>query len=405
MNIPTENTRLTYLYDRLRSVSAGMIDSASSTFLILIAVRALHADAFSKSLLAAGGNIGLLATMWLVPLAARSRKPAARIATAILAVGATGFAAAALWPTLPIYVAGAMLAMACVNLVIPLLTFAYQANYEPRRRGHFVSRALVIRVAVAAAAGELGGRILSADIGYFRWMLAAFGAALAFASWAIGRMPTQPLPSVESQTRHSPFHAMRFIRTDRTLRYTLAAWMLMGVANLMMVPLRVEYLANPRYDLALEPQRIALFTIVVPSLVRIVLTPLWGRLFDRMNFFAMRIVLNLGFAIGTAGFFIGSSDAGLFASAIVFGAAAAGGELAWSLWVTKFSPPQHVAEYMSVHTFFTGVRGIIAPFLAFQLVDGVPISTMGLVCAGMIAAASLILVPEMLQQRRTSTVV
>ena len=195
---------------------------------------------------------------------------------------------------------------------------------------------------------------------------------------------------------------MRHIRTDRTLRYTLLAWMLMGIANLMMVPLRVEYLANPRFGMALEPQRIALFTIVVPSLVRIALTPLWGRLFDRMNFFAMRIVLNIGFALGTAGFFIGNSDVGLFASAIVFGAAAAGGELAWSLWVTKFSPPEHVAEYMSVHTFFTGVRGIIAPLFAFQLVEAVPISTMGLVCAGMIVAASLILVPEMRNLRRSN---
>jgi hypothetical protein len=121
-----------------------------------------------------------------------------------------------------------------------------------------------------------------------------------------------------------------------------------------------------------------------------------------MNFFAMRIVLNIGFALGTAGFFIGNSDVGLFASAIVFGAAAAGGELAWSLWVTKFSPPEHVAEYMSVHTFFTGVRGIIAPLFAFQLVEAVPISTMGLVCAGMIVAASLILVPEMRNLRRSN---
>jgi MFS family permease len=379
-----------------------MIDSASSTFLILIAVRALHADSLTKSLIAAGGNVGLLATLWLVPLASRSGKPATRIAAVIFTVGAAGFALSAALPTLALYAAGAMLAMACVNLTIPLLTFAYQANYEPRRRGHFVSRALVIRVAVAAAAGEIGGRILSADIGNFRWMLVAFAAALAFAAWTINRIPSRALPHDAASVGASPFRAMRHIRTDRTLRYTLLAWMLMGIANLMMVPLRVEYLANPRFGMALEPQRIALFTIVVPSLVRIALTPLWGRLFDRMNFFAMRIVLNIGFALGTAGFFIGNSDVGLFASAIVFGAAAAGGELAWSLWVTKFSPPEHVAEYMSVHTFFTGVRGIIAPLFAFQLVENVPIATMGLVCAGMIVAASLILVPEMRNLRRSN---
>jgi hypothetical protein len=119
MNTPEEDTRLTYLYDRLRSFSAGMIDSASSTFLILIAVRALHADSLTKSLIAAGGNVGLLATLWLVPLASRSGKPATRIAAVIFTVGAAGFALSAALPTLALYAAGAMLAMACVNLTIP----------------------------------------------------------------------------------------------------------------------------------------------------------------------------------------------------------------------------------------------------------------------------------------------
>jgi MFS family permease len=395
MRVMSEATRLTYRYDRLRAVSSGVIDSAASTFLILIAVQALHADSLSKSLIAAGGNIGLLLTLWLVPLAARLARPATSIASALLALGALGFVVAAAWPALPVYVAGSILAMACVNLVIPLVTFAYQANYSPRERGHYVSRALVIRVTVAAVAGEVGGRLLSADILLFRWLLAAFALALVFAAIAVRRMPSLPLAPMNDGKRHSPFHAMRFLKTDRTLRFTLVAWMLMGFANLMMVPLRVEYLANPRYGIQLAPQAIALYTIVVPSIVRILLTPMWGQLFDRMNFFAMRIILNVGFAVGTAAFFVGTSVVGLFAGAIVFGAAAAGGELAWSLWVTKFSPPEHVAEYMSIHTFFTGLRGIAAPILAFQIVESVSITTMGIISAIMIVLASLILVPEM----------
>lgn len=395
MSAISEATRLTYRYDRLRAISSGVIDSAASTFLILIAVQALHADSLSKSLIAAGGNIGLLLTLWLVPLAARLARPATSIASALFAVGALGFAAAAVWPALPVYVAGSILAMACVNLLIPLVTFAYQANYSPRERGHYVSRALVIRVTVAAIAGEVGGRMLSADIQLFRWMLAAFALALVFAAVAVRRIPSQPIAPMNDGKRRSPFHAMRFLKTDRTLRFTLVAWMLMGFANLMMVPLRVEYLANPRYGIRLEPQAIALYTIVVPSIVRILLTPMWGKLFDRMNFFAMRIILNVGFAVGTAAFFVGTGTIGLFAGAIVFGAAAAGGELAWSLWVTKFSPPEHVAEYMSIHTFFTGLRGIAAPLFAFQIVETVSITTMGIICAIMIVLASLILVPEM----------
>ena len=45
----------------------------------------------------------------------------------------------------------------------------------------------------------------------------------------------------------------------------------------------------------------------------------------------------------------------------------AGADVAWSLWVTKFAPPERVADYMSVHTFFTGVRGFLAPVTASKM--------------------------------------
>jgi MFS family permease len=151
----------------------------------------------------------------------------------------------------------------------------------------------------------------------------------------------------------------------------------------------------------LNPQHIALYTIVIPSVARLVLSPVWGWLFDRMNFFTLRIVLNIGFALGIAAFFTGSSTWGLVLGSLIFGASNAGGEIAWNLWVTKFSPPDRVAEYMSVHTFFTGLRGIIAPILAFQLAQTMSIGGIALVCAAFILLASLILVPEVIGQRRT----
>jgi predicted MFS family arabinose efflux permease len=127
---------------------------------------------------------------------------------------------------------------------------------------------------------------------------------------------------------------------------------------------------------------------------------MWGWLFDRMNFFVMRIILNVGFALGIASFFTGSSTTGLVLGAVIFGASNAGGEIAWSLWVTKFAPEDRVAEYMSVHTFFTGIRGIFAPILAFQLTQTLDIASIALVCAGLILLASLILVPEIKGQRQ-----
>src|SRR5213078_1506595 len=89
--------------------------------------------------------------------------------------------------------------------------------------------------------------------------------------------------------------------------------------------------------------------------------------------FALRMTLNFGFAVGILTFFVSNSFAGLIIGAIIFGISNAGGDVAWSLWVTKFAPPGRVADYMSVHTFFTGVRGVLAPLAAFTMVQQLPV--------------------------------
>jgi MFS family permease len=139
---------------------------------------------------------------------------------------------------------------------------------------------------------------------------------------------------------------------------------------------------------------------VIPNLARLVLSPVWGTLFDRMNFFTLRVTLNVGFAIGILTFFVSNSFWGLVAGAIIFGISNAGGDVAWSLWVTKFAPSGRVADYMSVHTFFTGVRGVLAPAVGFALVTQVPFAILAGISSALIVAASLLLVPEIKFGRR-----
>jgi hypothetical protein len=139
---------------------------------------------------------------------------------------------------------------------------------------------------------------------------------------------------------------------------------------------------------------IALLTGVIPNLVRLALSPVWGHLFDRMNFFALRVTLNVGFAIGILTFFLSDTLTGLVMGAVVFGISNAGGDVAWSLWVTKFAPPPRVADYMSVHTFLTGVRGVLAPLCAFSLVAYLAPWKLAVFSAALIVAASLLLLPE-----------
>ncbi len=388
---PTRRTELTFHYEAWRAVAGGMLETASGTFLLLIAVRGVEAGAFANGCVAAGSGLGYVLAPVLVTAVENARIPVSRAAARLAAAGAAALAIAALVPALVVFVPSSMIAIAAAGAMHPLLTQIYQDNSPAHSRGRFFSRTMMIRIASAAAVSAGAGSLLARDIGYFRAVLIVFAAALAFSSWCLRRIPSGELHV--SEGRH-PFRALRHVREDRVFRITLVAWMFMGFANLMMLPLRVEYLANPAYALALPADTIALLTGVVPNVARLVMSPIWGRLFDRANFFVLRIALNVGFAIGVASFFTSDTMTGFVFAAIVQGVASAGGDLAWSLWVTKLAPAERVAEYMSVHTFFTGVRGLLAPMLGFALAAHASMTTLGLIAAGMIAMASLLLVPE-----------
>jgi hypothetical protein len=267
----------------------------------------------------------------------------------------------------------------------------YHDNYPEKIRGQLFSSTVMIRIATTAVFSEIAGRILFADMANYRGLLLTFAGAFAFASYHLRQCPTTPIPMDEGA---HPFRSLKYVRTDRVFRMTLIAWMLMGTANLMMIPMRVEYLANPRHGQNLSVTEIAFLTGVIPNVSRLILSPMWGWLFDRMNFFVLRVVLNLGFALGILSFFTSDSLSGLILGGVIFGASNAGGDIAWSLWVTKFSPPDRIADYMSVHTFFTGVRGVAAPLMAFHLVQNYTLATMAFFSAALIFGSILCLLPE-----------
>jgi MFS family permease len=389
--LATTDTERTFRYERWRAVTSGILETAGTTFLLLIAVRWFKAGATAKALVAGGGSLGLMLAPMAVSLVAKMGWTTAKAASRIAALGAICFVIMACVPVLPVFVVGSILGMTASSAAIPLLTQIYQENYPEKTRGHLFSRTVMIRIGVAALFSELAGRALSGHIGRFQFLLLVFAGAFAFASYCLARYPSRRLTVVGGT---HPLRALRFAQEDALFRRTLICWMLMGFANLMMLPMRVEYLANPKYHMALNVGQIAFLTGVVPNIARLIMSPVWGWLFDRMNFFALRITLNLGFAIGILAFFTSADPKGLILGAIVFGISNAGGDVAWSLWVTKFATPDHVADYMSVHTFFTGVRGVIAPMVAFHATRVLEIHTLGWIATGLIVASSLLLLPE-----------
>lgn len=390
-NMDAARTRRTYQAELVRAAASGVLETSWNTFLLLIAVRAFDAGPLTKSLVASGSGLGLLLTPITVSLVARARWPGARAAAAFTAVGAVLFWIAAVFPALPVFVAVAMLAPAAHAAMVPLITQMYQENYPEHERGKRFSRTVMIRVLAAAGFGWLGGHWFRESMAPFPSLLGVYGLAYGLATAALLSCPSAPL----SQDGGShPLRALRHVRTDRLFRITLWSWMFMGFGNLLMMPLRVEYLANPKYGLTLTAPEVALLTVVIPSATRLVMAPIWGWMFDRINFFLLRVLLNLGFLSGIVSFFWSGSWTGLTVGSVLFGVANAGGDVAWSLWVTKIAAPEKVADYMSVHTFLTGARSLVAPFVAFHLAVFVSLQGMAAFSGALIVLASALLLPE-----------
>lgn len=360
----SDNNATTYRYEMMRAVAQGMLETAAHTFLLLIAVEWFKAGSVAKALVAAAGSFGLLISPVVVARVEHIGCRTSKAAATILGTGAVTLVVMASFPTLPVYVIGSIIAMACSSSSIPLMTQIYQENYPGKQRGRRFSRTVMMKILAAAGFGELAGQLLDADIERFTWLLLVFAGAFAFSSYCVSQIPSKPL-HVSGGTH--PLRALRFAKTDPLFRITLIAWMFMGFGNLMMFPMRVDYLANDSL-LNFDVAKVALLASVIPNVARLLTSAMWGWLFDHMNFFVLRALLNVGFGLGIGVYFNSDSMLGLTLGAILFGISHSGGDVAWSLWVTKFAPPERVADYMSTHTFFTGVRGALGPMIGFSLI-------------------------------------
>lgn len=387
----SDQTRITYRFERLRAATAGIIDTAGSTFLLLIAVRWFDMGATAKALIASGASLGLLISPLILSFVSHRQWPAARAASGIFFTGSALFVTAAAFPVLTVFIVAGVLAMACATVAIPLLTQVYQDNYPTEKRGRLFSRTFIVRIAAIILFSKFAGDFLSQNMDRFPVLLGAFAAAFAFSGWCMLQIPSR---TISNDRGTHPLRALRYVKEDALFRRTLISWMILGFANLMMLPLRVEYLANEAYGLVLAVTTIALLTEIIPNIARLVLSQFWGWLFDHMNFFALRCLLNIGFAIGITVFFVGETMTAFVIGAIVYGVSRSGGDVAWSLWVTKLAPPDRVADYMAVHTFFTGARGVVAPVIGFHAIMRFDVGTMGIFSAVMIILATLMLVPE-----------
>ena len=363
--------RRTFRAELVRSLAAGLAETALATFAILIAVREYDSGPMAKSILLSSYAVGLVGSLFVVPLAVRAGWAVNRLAAGISVGSAVGFGMAALladteWG----FIAGVSLGFIGMSLPLPLQTQYLRVHYPNAIRGRLFSKTLLVRAAATIGFAALGGWLLDLRFDWFRWLLWSFAVAGLVSAACFWSVPSFVLKRDPEGTSGSGiFRAMRWLKRDRDFRTVILASMAMGTGVLTANSIRVDYLVNPNHGLEYGATLVAVLSGMLPSAIRVLSTLWWGSWFDRANVFRLRIAVNALFGIGIACYF---STSWLWLIAIgagLLGLARGGGEILWNLWVTKVAEPENVGEYMSVHTSFTGLRAMMAPFVGFYLVE------------------------------------
>ena len=398
MDQPSEAiTRATFRNELLRSLPVGILETVTATFAILIAEKVWHASPQAKELALMGGRGGLAASFAVVWVLSKFRRPLNQLVAWLNHAAGLCFLVSALLPEhLWAFVAGCSLGMFWFGFQTPLLTAIYRDNYPEARRGQLYSLSALTRSAATIVFAWGAGKWLDEDLENYRWLLWIFALSSFASGWLLWKIPCRHIGMGTEKV--SFFQAFRWLRLDPVFRLFLVAYMVLGLGNLVMDALRTEFLVNPAYGVKFKPSEIAfqvaLLTSVVPMVFKLLSAWPWGILFDRVNFITVRTLLNALFALSILVYFIGPSYAWWWAGAALLGLAYGGGNVVWNLWVTKLAPADRVADYMSVHTFLTGMRGLMAPVIAFRVTGLLSIEAMAWICSGLIAFSTLLMLPE-----------
>ena len=356
----------TYKYDMWRGAFRGVLTSGANSFSLFIAIRYFHAGDAAKSLIGAAPFIGMALSLFLVHYVSnRGIKKSLCGAVPALITGLCLIIAA--WvDSLRYYSFFVILAYVCLNSMLPFLTSIYSDNYPANKRGAYYSRSLIMTVAISVIFSFFASALLDVNIDYYHLVFTFMGVCGLGKAWSVYSMPSK---SIEENTHKNPFGNLRLIFHDRSFGYILFSWFIMGFANLWIQPLRVDYITSESYGIQGSAFFVAMITSVIPDSMRVIFIPLWARLFDRMNFIKLRMILNTLFGIGVATYFISKEPVIIALGSALIGISFAGGSIAWGLWVTKYAPPGKAAAYMSVHVALTGVRGAIGPVIGFWTVS------------------------------------
>lgn len=335
--------------------------------------------AYAVGVLASAGELANITSFLWAAVAHGRRK--IRFIAALMAVVAAMVAVVAVAPRTPAglwVLAGAVLA-ARVSMagVFTLRATVWRANYGRGDRARATGKFSTIQVMVVACVALAVGACQDRSAEWFRVVLLAASAMGAVGVAAYSRVRVRGHRRLvlderdeEDGPTFSPLSLWRVLRADRHFAAFMLCMFIIGTGNLMLTAPLTLTLAD-EFGLGSMPSMVIM--TVLPYLVIPWAIPAWTRLMARRHVVRFRVVHSWVFVASQAVVLVAAVTRTLelmYIGALFQGIAFAGGSLAWNLGHLDFAPPHKASQYMGVHVTLNGVRGLLAPFLAVSIYEG-----------------------------------
>lgn len=405
-------TRRNYFYEFLHlvpwSIFAGLIEGQ---FASIVVAESFHASEF---LIAVASATPIAALMFSLVWGMLSLgRPKIQLLTffclgTLLLAGTIGAVPPSNYGTIW-FIAQIAAAQVLLSGVITVRSAVWKSNYPTHVRGQITARLQRLRRFITVPTVLFAAYVCDLDATSYRYLY-PIGAMIGLLGvWFLRkiRIRGERRELLGHQQQHtngelardiaepfslaaliSPGHVIRqmvnVLREDRPFRRYCIAQSLMGVANIMTIPVMVALITR-ELDLSTDGAFWISTALIValPNLVMLGSIGRWGRLFDRLGVLRMRVVnvmcwtISLGFALAGTLILEESTAIGpnhlplaaaLFAARGLFqGIGLGGGQIAWNLGHLHFAHPQRAELYMGVHVSLTGLRGLIAPLVGMWL--------------------------------------
>jgi MFS family permease len=365
MNEKNNFANRTYFFDSLRLAFQGAIDATFISLALLVAIRIFDAPNSLKGVMTALTWLGGLLAPWMTRQASRTRWRSAHLGALLFLAVALCFTAAALTDSFLVYLTLIAAASIFYRSEGAFLIGIYANNYTPQQRASRIALGLMLSALIGVAFGHGSGILLNRDESLYRLLFFAAATCALLSGFFLLGIPTDPIRRIEGARGGY----LSYLFRDKLFGKMTLYFTAVGFAYQMLIPMRIEHIANARYGMCLDNFSIMLLACVVPNVCRVLSTQCMGFLFDRVRFITTRLIVNFIFFVGVLFFFNSHDFLFLAIGSSLLGIAMAGSFVMHSLWLTKFVPEERLPAYTSAYLLTTGLRSVLSPLFGYALLS------------------------------------